>query len=89
MTTNYLIKLRVRILLETRQRGVYATTLLMYEFLKEKGIDVEMHTSFPSNFNVLPPPKSKIFGEETMLNSPSYSKRVLNEINPEKVQYFT
>jgi len=84
VTTNYLIKLRVRILLETRQRGVYATTLLMYEFLKEKGIDVEMYT-FPSNFNVLPsPPKSKIFGEETMLNSTSYSKRVLNEINPEK-----
>ncbi|ADB86772.1 glycosyltransferase family 4 protein [Saccharolobus islandicus] len=78
-------KLKVRILLETRQRGVYATTLLMYEFLKEKGIDVEMYTSFPSNFNVLPPPpKSKIFGEETMLNSTSYSKRVLNEINPEK-----
>jgi Glycosyltransferase len=57
----------------------------MYEFLKEKGIDVEMYTTFPSNFNVLPPPpKSKIFGEETMLNSTSYSKRVLNEINPEK-----
>jgi len=30
-----LIELRVRVLLETRQRGVYATTLLMYEFLKE------------------------------------------------------
>jgi len=85
VTTNYLIKLRVRILLETRQRGVYATTLLMYEFLKEKGVDVEMYTTFPSNFNVLPPPpKSKIFGEETMLNSTSYSKRVLNEINSGK-----
>jgi len=85
VTIKYLTKLRVRILLETRQRGVYATTLLMYEFLKEKGIDVEMYTTFPSNFNVLPPPpKNKIFGEETMLNSTSYSKRVLNEINPEK-----
>jgi len=85
VTIDYLTKLRVRILLETRQRGVYATTLLMYEFLKEKGIDVEMYTSFPSNFNVLPPPpRSKIFGEETMLNSTSYSKMVLNEINPEK-----
>lgn len=85
MTANGLIKLRVRILLETRQRGVYATTLLMYEFLKEKGVDVEMYTSFPSNFNVLPPPpKSRVFGEETMLNSTSYSKRVLSEINPEK-----
>jgi len=44
-----------------------------------------MYTSFPSNFNVLPPPpKSKIFGEETMLNSTSYLKRILNEINPGK-----
>jgi len=57
----------------------------MYEFLKEKGIDVDMYTSFPSNFNVLPPPKSKILGEETMPNSTSYSKTVFNEINPEKV----
>jgi hypothetical protein len=61
----------------------------MNEFLKEKGIDVEVYTSFPSNFNVLPPaPKSKIFGKETTLNSASYTKRVLNEVNPYKVQYF-
>ena len=57
----------------------------MYEFLKEKGVDVELYTTFPSKFNVLPPPpKSRVFGQETMLNKPSYSRASLEIIRPER-----
>jgi glycosyltransferase involved in cell wall biosynthesis len=77
--------MKVRILTETQQRGTYATILIAYEKLKEKGIDTEFYTTFKSPYNVLPsPPKSKIFGEESMLNSEEYSERILNIISPEK-----
>jgi len=58
----------------------------MYEYLKEKGIDVKMNASFLSNFKIyyLSLLKVKYFREETMLNSISYSKRILDEINLEK-----
>jgi len=76
--------MKVRILTETQQRGTYATTLIMYEKLKEKGIDAEFYTTFKSPYNVLPsPPKSKIFGEESMLNSEYYSRQILDKISPE------
>ncbi|BBG24874.1 glycosyltransferase family 4 protein [Sulfuracidifex tepidarius] len=77
--------MRVRILTETDLRGVYATTLLMYKKLSEAGIEVNMYTTFKSDFNYIEPPREgKLFGREAILNSEKYSSKVLSEIKPEK-----
>ncbi|MCY0851009.1 glycosyltransferase family 4 protein [Sulfuracidifex metallicus] len=76
--------MKVRILTETDLRGVYATTILMYKKLKEIGLDVEMYTTFPSEFNYIEPPEEgKIFGRETIMNSKKYSSLALKKMNPE------
>jgi glycosyltransferase involved in cell wall biosynthesis len=76
---------RVSLLTETDQRGTYATSLLMYEKLKSRGVEVEFYTTFQSPYRVLPPPpKSRILGEESTMNTATYSNRILDLISPER-----
>ncbi|EHP71233.1 glycosyltransferase [Metallosphaera yellowstonensis MK1] len=74
--------MKVSILTETPQRGTFATMLIVYQKLRELGIDSEIFTTFDSEYSVLPsPPRSRIFGMETVING-SYSYNVFDLISP-------
>ncbi|ADL19076.1 putative glycosyltransferase (group 1) [Acidilobus saccharovorans 345-15] len=77
--------LNINLVIETNQRGTYATTKVVFQKLRERGHEVRLWTTFPSEFNVLPrPPSFKPFGYDVAVNLPTYARKVLKVINPPK-----
>jgi glycosyltransferase involved in cell wall biosynthesis len=77
--------MKVKILTETQQRGTFATMLLIYRKLLEKGIDAKIYTTFNSEYETLPSPKkSKIFGYEKMVNVEDYARQIFEIIYDSK-----
>lgn len=77
--------LNVNLVIETNQRGTYATAKVIFQKLRERGHEVRLWTTFPSEFNVLPrPPSFKPLGYEAAVNLPTYARKALNAINPSK-----
>ncbi|MGC9113387.1 glycosyltransferase family 4 protein, partial [Acidilobus sp.] len=73
------------LVIEANQRGTYATTKVVFQKLRERGHEVRLWTTFPSEFDVLPkPPSFKPFGYDVAVNLPTYARKTLNAINPSK-----
>ncbi|MGC8567496.1 MAG: hypothetical protein ACP5M8_07620 [Caldisphaera sp.] len=73
-----MVNLSIEMVIETSQRGTYATAKLLYEKLKKRGHNIRLWTTFQSEYNALPEPKKNfLFGNETSINMPRYAKKAL------------
>nr|WP_253823108.1 glycosyltransferase [Acidianus sp. RZ1] len=58
--------------------------LMIYNKLKELGIESKIFTTFKSTYNVLPDPPKGIKGYESAVNSSEYAEKVLKIMNPDR-----
>ena len=77
--------LEVHLVIETSQRGTFATAKLLYEKLRARGHEVSLWTTFPSGFKELPRPRVlRPLGYETSVNLPGYARAAIKAMRPGK-----